>query len=98
MHALQVRFLPSFTTAQRTALLAACIAVVYTPPGEHFGIVPLEAMAAGRPVIACNQAGPLETVVHGVTGLLCRPNAAAFADGMQTILVRAKPVILLNFR
>ncbi|KAK9867686.1 hypothetical protein WJX84_003091 [Apatococcus fuscideae] len=82
----QVRFLPSFTTAERTALLAACLAVVYTPPAEHFGIVPLEAMAAARPVIACNQAGPLETVVHGVTGLLCRPDPQAFARGMQTIL------------
>ncbi len=85
---MQVRFLPSFTTAERTALLAACLAVVYTPPAEHFGIVPLEAMAAARPVIACNQAGPLETVVHGVTGLLCRPDPQAFARGMQTILVR----------
>ena len=66
---------------------------MYTPPGEHFGIVPLEAMAAGRPVIACNQAGPLETVEHGVTGLLCRSDPAAFADAMQTILV--SPTIFL---
>ena len=79
--------MPSFTSAQRTALLAACIAVVYTPPGEHFGIVPLEAMAAGRPVIACNQAGPLESVVHGVTGLLCKPEPAAFGEAMAIILV-----------
>lgn len=84
----QVRFVRSFTTPQRTALLAACAAVIYTPPAEHFGIVPLEAMAASRPVIACNQAGPLETIVHGVTGLLCRPDPMAFADAMQTILVR----------
>jgi alpha-1,3/alpha-1,6-mannosyltransferase len=30
---------------------------------EHFGIVPLEAMAAHKPVIACNSGGPVETVV-----------------------------------
>jgi hypothetical protein len=29
--------------------------VVYTPVNEHFGIVPLEAMYARRPVIACNR-------------------------------------------
>ncbi|CAG5113500.1 Oidioi.mRNA.OKI2018_I69.chr2.g7604.t1.cds [Oikopleura dioica] len=43
---------------------------VYTPIGEHFGIVPLEAMAAGVPVIAMASGGPLETVKDGETGLL----------------------------
>ena len=38
----------SFTDAERGALLAAACAVVYTPMNEHFGIVPLEAMAAGN--------------------------------------------------
>lgn len=46
------------------------IALVYTPVNEHFGITPLEAMAAGRPVIACNTGGPCETVIHGQTGIL----------------------------
>ncbi|KAK9868927.1 hypothetical protein WJX84_011094 [Apatococcus fuscideae] len=82
----QVRFVRSFTTPERTALLAACVAVIYTPPAEHFGIVPLEAMAASRPVIACNQAGPLETIVHGVTGLLCHPDPVAFAGAMHMLL------------
>jgi alpha-1,3/alpha-1,6-mannosyltransferase len=35
---------------------------------EHFGIVPLEAMAARRPVIACDSGGPTESVDHQVTG------------------------------
>lgn len=68
--------LPSFTTPQRAHLLAACVAVVYTPPNEHFGIVPLEAMAHRCPVIACNSGGPCETVEAGSTGVLCfRPCA-----------------------
>ena len=37
---------------------------------EDFGIVPVEAMASGRPVIAFNRGGATETVVHGKTGLL----------------------------
>ncbi|ETW95615.1 MAG: hypothetical protein ETSY1_29840 [Candidatus Entotheonella factor] len=41
---------------------AACKAVVF-PSQEDFGIVPLEANAAGRPVIALGQGGSLETVV-----------------------------------
>jgi len=38
------------------------------PAEEDFGIVPVEAMAAGRPVIAFKHGGAAETVVEGVTG------------------------------
>lgn len=41
---------------------AACRAVIF-PSQEDFGIVPLEANAAGRPVIALGQGGALETVI-----------------------------------
>ena len=83
----QVHLLRSFSDAQRSALLAAAAAVVYTPSDEHFGIVPLEAMAAGRPVIACNSGGPTESVVHGVTGFLCKPHPAAFAAAMAKLVM-----------
>lgn len=81
-----VRFLPSFSDRQRALLLAACTAVLYTPPNEHFGIVPLEAMAAGRPVVACNSGGPTESVPHGSAGLLCEPTAGAWASAMAALL------------
>eukprot|EP00775_Hariotina_reticulata_P008164 gene8164-8355_t len=82
----QVLFVPSFTDRQRTLLLAACRAVVYTPQHEHFGIVPLEAMASERPVIAVNSGGPLESVVSGRTGLLSEPTPAAFAEAYKQLL------------
>lgn len=71
---------------QRTLLLAACHAVVYTPQHEHFGIVPLEAMASGRPVIAVNSGGPTESVLPRRTGQLCEPTPAAFADAYEQLL------------
>jgi alpha-1,3/alpha-1,6-mannosyltransferase len=43
---------------------------VYTPLHEHFGIVPLEAMLVGTPVLAANEGGPTETVISGQTGWL----------------------------
>ncbi len=46
-----------------------CRALIF-PGIEDFGIVPLEAMASGRPVIAFGKGGALETVVDGVTGIL----------------------------
>lgn len=47
------------------------LALLYTPSGEHFGIVPCEAMLSGAPVVAVNDGGPVETVKDGETGFLC---------------------------
>ena len=47
---------------------AKCKALIF-PGVEDFGIVPVEAMASGRPVIAFRKGGALETVKDGVTGL-----------------------------
>jgi glycosyltransferase involved in cell wall biosynthesis len=46
-----------------------CRALIF-PGEEDFGIVPVEAMAAGRPVIAFGRGGATETVIDGVTGVL----------------------------
>lgn len=48
--------------------LSECKALI-NPQFEDFGIVPLEAMASGRPVIAFRKGGALETVVEGKTGM-----------------------------
>jgi glycosyltransferase involved in cell wall biosynthesis len=47
---------------------ARCQALVF-PGEEDFGIVPVEAMASGRPVIAFRRGGATETVVDGITGI-----------------------------
>jgi alpha-1,3/alpha-1,6-mannosyltransferase len=77
-----VAYLPSFSDPQRAALLALATAVVYTPQNEHFGIVPVEAGAAGVPVVACDSGGPTESILHGQTGFLCAPTPAAFAAAL----------------
>jgi len=82
----QIVFLQSCTDAERLALLARCLFVVYTPANEHFGYTPLEAMAAGRPVVAVNNGGPTETVRNGETGLLCAATPAAFARAFKQLL------------
>jgi len=82
----QVSLVLSPDDAERRRLLSSARAVVYTPEREHFGYVPVEAMAAGRPVVAVDGGGPTETVLHGETGLLCAPTPAAFADAMGTLI------------
>ncbi|HVH05718.1 MAG TPA: glycosyltransferase [Myxococcota bacterium] len=56
------RFVGRTTDAELADLYARCRALVY-PQDEDFGIVPVECMAAGRPVIALGRGGASETVV-----------------------------------
>ncbi|KAF2829204.1 mannosyltransferase [Ophiobolus disseminans] len=65
-----VLFLHSVPGAFKATLLSTSRLLVYTPRNEHFGIVPLEAMLAGTPVLAANEGGPTETVISGQTGWL----------------------------
>jgi glycosyltransferase involved in cell wall biosynthesis len=63
-----------------------CMLVVYAPVNEPFGLVPLEAMACGVPVVGVREGGVRETVVDGVTGLLTERDAQQFADAMLAVL------------
>src|SRR5262249_11209319 len=64
-------------------------AVVLLPGEEDFGIVPLEAQACGRPVVALARGGALETVVPEETGVLVAdPGPDAFADAIRSAVAR----------
>ncbi|MFH1252979.1 MAG: glycosyltransferase [Candidatus Uhrbacteria bacterium] len=62
-----IEFLGRISDQERTELYANCLAFLH-PQEEDFGITAVEAMAAGRPVIAYRKGGATETVVEGVTG------------------------------
>ncbi|WEW56905.1 Alpha-1,3-mannosyltransferase-like protein [Emydomyces testavorans] len=67
---IDVLFLLSVPSAFKQTLLSSSTLLLYTPSHEHFGIVPVEAMHAGLPVLAANTGGPLETILDGETGWL----------------------------
>lgn len=74
---IDVLFLLSVPTAFRDTLLSHSKLLLYTPVNEHFGIVPVEAMYAGIPVLASNTGGPLETIIEEETGWLRDANIAS---------------------
>ena len=64
-----VTFLGKQDEASLCRHMQRCNALLF-PGEEDFGIIPIEALAAGRPVIAFGAGGALETIQHGETGLL----------------------------
>jgi glycosyltransferase involved in cell wall biosynthesis len=66
----EVKFLGYLSDSELVSRYAQAMATVYLPKNEPFGLVPIESMAAGTPVIAMDSGGIKETVVDGKTGLL----------------------------
>jgi len=64
-------------------LVSGCQALIF-PGEEDFGIVPVEAMAAGRPVIGLARGGLMESAVPGKTAIMFpEPTAASLIDAVS---------------
>lgn len=77
-----IEFLGSVTDAEKSVAFTACRALIF-PGEEDFGIVPVEAQAHGRPVIAFGAGGALETVVdlqEGSNDQLYMPTGVFFPE------------------
>lgn len=75
-------------------LLRSADAVVCYPWYEPFGIVPLEAMACGVPVVVAQVGGLVDSVVNGVTGIHVPPRSPiALAEALRDLLSNEKRCI-----
>jgi glycosyltransferase involved in cell wall biosynthesis len=72
-----IEFLGEVSDEVRNKYLAHCQAFLY-PQVEDLGISAIEAMASGRPVIAYQKGGALETVIDGQTGVFLKIKIGAF--------------------
>lgn len=63
---------------------------VYAPYLEPFGLVPLEAMACGTPVVAVKEGGVRESVIHEETGLLTERDETMFSEAITQLLADEK--------
>jgi D-inositol-3-phosphate glycosyltransferase len=83
----RVRLIGQIPRDEVPALLRSADVVVSVPWYEPFGMVPLEAMACGVPVIASAVGGHLDTVIDGRTGALVPPrDPAALAQRLRELL------------
>jgi D-inositol-3-phosphate glycosyltransferase len=83
----RVRLRGALARTEVAALLRSADVVACTPWYEPFGIVPLEAMASGVPVVASAVGGMLDSVVDGVTGLHVPPrDPPALAAALARLL------------
>jgi glycosyltransferase involved in cell wall biosynthesis len=82
-----VHFFRGLSYAEIAACYSACEIFAMPSRGEGFGLVYLEAMACGKPVIGGSHGGAPEVIEHGQTGFLVRHgDADQLATSLQTLL------------
>lgn len=81
----RVFFMGSVSDAELAILYARACCVVFAPIREPFGIVALEAMAAGKPLVAADEGGYTEVVPPGA-GFMVRPTPIAFAEKINYLI------------
>ncbi|NYT02052.1 MAG: glycosyltransferase family 4 protein, partial [Methanosarcinales archaeon] len=80
-----VEMMGSVSEEELIDLYARCKGLICTAVDEDFGLTPLEAMASGKPVVAVDEGGFRETVVHGRTGMLVRPERDELARAVREV-------------
>lgn len=77
-------------------LVGKCIATIYIPVNEDFGMSPLESMAAGKPCIGVYEGGLRETIQHEINGL--HIPAQYTIDDLAQAITRLTPEYALSMR
>ncbi len=96
--ATNIEFLGRVDEQRQAELYAGCIAFI-NPQEEDFGITAVEAMAAGRPVIAYRRGGATETIIENETGVFFDEQTAdALARAVQNVAARSFDAMRIRAR
>lgn len=80
-----VSFAGRINDKELAKLYSNCMGFVVTALNEDFGLAPVEAMASGKSVVAVNEGGFMETVIHNKTGFLVNPNPVEIAAAVKIV-------------
>lgn len=78
-----IKYIRSTNEKQLKELYATCLATVYMPMEEDFGLVPIEGMASGKVSIVANEGGCLETVKNEITGKIISPDLDSLVQTLE---------------
>jgi len=81
-----VVFLDQLSRGEYIDIMRACDIVAVPSRNEPFGIVALEAWAAGKPVVASSAGGTCDYIWHDVNGFLVDANPGGLAHGIGSLL------------
>jgi glycosyltransferase involved in cell wall biosynthesis len=83
----RIRFTGDVSEAELTDLYARSLAVLYTPYAEDYGLVTIEAMKSGKPVLTTSDSGgPLEFVRHNINGWIADPDPGSLGKCIRDAL------------
>lgn len=86
-HDPRIEFLGRVSDDELGRLYAEAIAVPFVPDDEDYGLVTVEAMAAGTPVVTVTDSGgPTEVIRHGVDGLIVAPTPEAVGAALAELV------------
>jgi len=93
----KVDFLTNVSDTEKISLYQKAKIFVSCSKNEPFGIVPVEAMACGTPVICDNSGGPKETVANNKTGKLINCNSTELTKTINNLLINQKLIQQMSY-
>lgn len=92
----RVFFLGNVTNEELAILYGRALCVAFVPVREPFGIVALEAMAAGKPLVAVNEGGYTEAVTNGKEGFLVNAVPYEIAEKINYLLLHKDAAVQMG--
>jgi glycosyltransferase involved in cell wall biosynthesis len=83
-----IEFLGAVSEEEKLELLANCTAVISIPVDEDFGIVPIEAMASGKPVIGVCEGFTKYQIAPNFNGVFIEPNDSGLIRGVDDVITQ----------